>query len=124
MDLILWSASWPARILVDLTVRCPVAGRYLPAAASKPGTAIRMAIQEKSRRYQDDVVTCIAIEPWGRMGPEVIALLESLEKRLSDHQCHLASTVRGSRVRRWLTALQVALARAVAQGLRSAAGVA
>ena len=119
MDLVVWSAKWPAALQVDVSSRCPAAQRYLPKAGSTPGTANQAAEREKRNRYKSDTVTCVAVETWGRFSEGMIGLLEALDKEAADRVGHATAAARGSRARRWAGQVHVALMRAVAQAIRA-----
>ena len=51
LDLSLWSAASPAEMLVDVTVRNPIANRYLSHSSTQAGYTLREAKREKLRRY-------------------------------------------------------------------------
>ena len=81
LDLSVWSAASPVEIPVDITVRNPIAHRYLAQAAHTPGHAVNEAKKEKLRRYgAASSVACAGIETYGRMHTDFHNLLHHLDQ--------------------------------------------
>ncbi len=76
---------WPGSVTpyyIDVTIRCPHAGRYL-ATSTTPGYAARQGVAQKEARYGPQVIT-IAIETYGRIAEQSVGNLEYLAARAGD----------------------------------------
>ncbi len=67
---------------IDVTIRCPHAGRYL-ASSSTPGHAAAPGASQKAARYGPQVIT-IAIETYGRFAADSVGNLEFLAAAAGD----------------------------------------
>ena len=109
-------------LLLDITVRHPLADRHMPAAARELGHAAAKAEDEKDTRYPSTAgreIWPIAHETWGRLGSKAERLLEA---------CAAAACRRDYRrgrlpcnyLRKWRAQLDATLHRGVAAQLQSA----
>ena len=83
MDIVAW---WPGSCnsqLIDVTVRCPHAARYLSTAV-KAGVPAEGGERENRKRY-GTAVAAIALESYGRMGVASQATLETLAAEAGVH---------------------------------------
>jgi hypothetical protein len=96
-------------LLVDVTVRHPMASAYQPAAASLDGSAASSAEGQKLERYPASggrAITPFAIETWGRLGASAEHLLQTLASEAIRHarrRGHDATA--GSFLRKWRATL-------------------
>jgi hypothetical protein len=111
-------------LLVDVTVRHPMASAYQPAAASQDNAAAEAAEAQKSDRYPPRggrSIVPFAVETWGRLGPQAEQLLESLAAEASRHAVRRGQdATAGDFVRRWRATLDALLQKDIALALDSA----
>ena len=112
---------------VDVTVRNPLAQRYVEGtrnSTNTDGMACDVAWQEKQARYPPkDGLTCrvAAAEVLGRLSPQFVELLEELAV-LAAANDRLLGKPHVSWKRKWMSTLSVTLARSAAQTLVEASG--
>ena len=116
MDMVLWHYSQPGTLMVDITVRNPLAERYLHKARRSAGYAIAEAEREKRTRYgASSNVVCACIETFGRLGQGVRDVLNWIDAvHLFEH------TDAHTKYARWAADLQSAIGRAVARNVHTA----
>ena len=111
-------------LLIDVTVRHPMASAYQPGAASTTGAAAEAAEAQKIERYPacgGRKVVPFAIESWGRLGQHAEHLLESLAAEATRHaQRRGRDATAGSFLRRWRATLDAVLQKGIAKSLMSA----
>ena len=111
-------------LVLDITVRHPVVGRYQPGASQRPGAAAAIAEEDKQTRYPPNggrKVTAFSVETWGRLGESAEELLRLLaEKATLRARRRGQVVVAGSFLRRWRAMLDGCLQRGVAAALLSA----
>ena len=114
MDLIAWSPTAPAELLMDFKVRHPCSVKCIRAAAKNDAVAIKAAIKDKERRYGTKVI-CVPVETFGRQGETVSAIFDAILG-----QATRPLTARHKR--RWQLQLGMTLARCTARPIRESAG--
>lgn len=111
-------------LLVDVTVRHPMASAYQPGAADADGVAAVAGEGDKAERYPSSGgrrVVPFAMETWGRLGPAAEALLESLAAEATRQSLRRGqATTASAYLRRWRATLDAALQKAMAAALSSA----
>jgi hypothetical protein len=111
-------------LLVDVTVRHPMASAYQPGAADADGVAAVAGEGDKTERYPSSGgrrVVPFAMETWGRLGPAAEALLESLAAEATRQSLRRGqATTASAYLRRWRATLDAALQKAMAAALSSA----
>ena len=118
LDLAIWTPAMAGEMLVDVTVRNPLAARYVHRAASKPGHALEEAARDKRRRYGDSApVMCAGIETYGRTSEGLRNLVHLL-----DYAADAVSPdrMRRSKYQQWMYRIQIAMSRAVARNVLTA----
>ena len=119
MDLQLWNPHWPMEMLVDVTVRNPLAARYVAQASIRSNHANDEAKKDKMRRYGPaSRVKCAAIEIYGRMHDDFKDVLHNLDSAAS----LLSALPRRPSFERWAHRIQTALSRAVVRNIITAHG--
>ena len=109
----------PTELLLDVTVRNPLARKYVMRAAHEPGHATIKAVQDKLTRYgHASQVKCAAIETYGRMHQEFHDFLHNLDL-IADQN---SPQRRRPRAREWAFQIQTALTRAVVHNILLANG--
>ena len=105
-------------LLVDVTIRHPIADRYQPMSAHRPGATAAAAEQEKRERYPTAggrSVTPFALETWGRLGDDGENLLQFLAGAAAQHaRWHGRAATASSFMRRWRASIDGALQRSLA----------
>ena len=125
LDVVSFDPAMVQHYYIDTTVRNALCTRYLQAgSADNPGVAMRLASEEKSRRYPDkDGLHCTtaSVEQHGLIGEEFLQLLELLAGQASANDasharpaCHW--------LRRWLRQISVSTALVQASAIVCAAG--
>ena len=111
-------------LLIDVTLRHPMASAYQPSAATCDAAAAVRAEAEKIKRYLPNggrSVIPFAMETWGRLGPQAEELLEILAAEATRHAERRGhATTACAFKRRWLATLDAALQKAMASALASA----
>ena len=119
LDLVAFGTSDIVDLIVDVTVRHPMAERYQPEASHSPSHTAKKAASEKRTIYPArggrSVITAAA-ETWGRWGAEAEALLTDLASAAARRD-RRSGRVPGPRLARWRAQLDGALHRAVATSL-------
>ena len=75
-------------LLVDVTIRHPMADRYQPAASREAGATAAEAAKEKREKYPargGRQVTPFALEAWGRLDSTAEDLLQTLAAAATQH---------------------------------------
>ena len=111
-------------LLVDVTIRHPMAAMYQPAASRDVGHAAAQAVQQKQHRYPASggrSVTPFAIETWGRLDAGAEELLDRLAAAATRRDVFRGhAPPPGGRLKRWRAALDAVFQRGVAMSLMSA----
>ena len=106
-------------LLVDVTVRHPVADRYQPAAAREAGATAADAAKEKLEKYParaGRTVTPFALETWGRMDRTAEDLLQTLAAAATQQaRWHGQAATASATLRRWRASIDACLQRGVAR---------
>ena len=111
-------------VLIDVTIRHPMATAYQPSASQEDGAAARNAEAAKVERYPTSggrSVTPFAVETWGRLGETAEHALEEFaaeatrHKRLRGFDASAASFLR-----RWRACLDAVLSKGIARSLNAA----
>ena len=111
-------------VLIDVTIRHPMATAYQPLASHEDGAAASKAETDKLDRYPargGRSVTPFAVETWGRLGETAEHALEEFaaeatrHKRLRGFDANAASFLR-----RWRACLDAVLCKGVARSLAAA----
>ena len=130
LDLEVQSVGHPRQFL-DITVRYGVPGDAdgLRAAAEHDGAVNRRAESDKHSRYPRSrapwKMTPLALETFGRHGTKALNYLRRLAREQLQHSlpdADDASSLARTQVQQWGSEISVALQRATARQLRSAAG--
>ena len=108
-------------LLIDVTVRHPMASAYQPAAASRAGAAAAAAEEMKLDRYPGNGGRCatpFAVETWGRLGLSAEQLMESLASEATRHSRRRGhDATAGGFLRKWRATLDVVLNKELASAL-------
>ena len=111
-------------LLIDVSIRHPMAGAYQPAAARNDAAAAQAGEKDKWARYPASggrAMTPFVVETWGRMGPSAEALLESLAAEATRHARRRGQEATANAfLRRWRASLDACLQRGLAQALHAA----
>ena len=108
-------------LLVDVTVRHPMAAAYQPGASHEDGAAAMVAEEKKMERYPEAAgrrVTPFAVETWGRLGPHAEQLLQMLAAEATRHhrrRGHAATA--NAFMRKWRATLDAVLRKGMARAL-------
>ena len=108
--------------LLDITVRHPVASRYLPGSAQTAGGAAQAAEAEKREKYPARGGRCmrpVVHETWGRLGAAAEDFLQYCSAA-AVRRSHRRGRNAGNCLRRWRAQLDAALMRGIAAQLSSA----
>ena len=117
-----WGSADIPDLLVDITLRHPMAARCLPRAAEREGFACHLATQDKAEQYPSAggrSVQTFAIETWGRLGPTGEAVLEVLAAAASTFDRRRGREAR-SKLSHWRARVDAVLQRGVARALEAA----
>ena len=119
-----WALGIPETpdLLLDITVRNPVADRYRSSAAKGEAVAAAHAEQDKFDRYPaagGRQVWPVAYEVYGRAGEQAEQLLELLAAA-ARRRAHRRGKAAGQELQRWRARLDAVLQRAVAAQVLSA----
>ena len=109
-------------LLVDVTVRHPMAARCLPRSAQTEGFACQLAVEDKAKQYPAAGGRCVhtfAVESWGRLGSTGEAVLEVLAAAAATLDRRRGREPR-SRLQRWRAQVDGVLQRGVAHALEAA----
>ena len=105
--------------LLDATVRHPMATNSARLAPLIPGAAAINGEHDKHIRYPSSKGRCVtpcAIETWGRLGPSLVAFIDTLSATAQRRD--LAHGLpRGNYKQRWLTMLSCTLNKAIARAI-------
>ena len=122
LDLVVWGGGELQNSVLDITVRHPVASRYMEAGAAKlDGACAAKAEEEKAEAYPPRggvAVTAFAAETYGRLGlqaEQFIRMASAAAARCAHERGHPAA-----RLSRWRAAIDAAIMRGVVRGLRAA----
>jgi hypothetical protein len=111
-------------LLVDVTVRHPMASAYQPSASSRDGAAASVAEEKKLLRYPargGRSVVPFAMETWGRLGPSAEELMQTLASEATRHARRRGNdATAGAFLRRWRATLDAVLQKSMAKALMSA----
>ena len=124
LDLSTWSPDSKLTTFVDVTVRHPLADRYVHRAARVDNAANDRAATEKRSRYptsQGVKVTPFPCEVYGRLGRDAEKYLELLSAA-AEGRDRLRSLAPRARIQGWTVQISRVLFRAVAQAIREAEG--
>ena len=124
LDLATWAPDNKLTTYVDVTVRHPLADRYVHRAARFDSAANDRAATEKRSRYpasQGVKVTLFPCEDYGRLGRDAERYLELLSGAAEDRD-RLRSLAPRSRIQGWTVQISRVLFRAVAQAVMEAQG--
>ena len=115
--MVLWLTQMPTEILVDVTLRNPLAPKYLHRAATRTHHAIEEATRDKERRYGPITpVVAAAAETYGALSQEMMNLLHALDNAAD---ALAPNTQRRPKLLQWAFRLQTAIARAVARNVHT-----
>ena len=107
----------PTQIILDITIRNPLAPRYLTQAANSNGYALSEAHKEKNKRYGSHAqVLCGGMEVFGRMHEDFRTCLHQIDVMASAASPH----VRRPKFLQWAQRLQTALTRSVVRNILTA----
>ena len=122
LDVVGWGALHSERLIVDVTIRHPLAKKYLLMSSRTDGFANGQAHDAKRLRYPDKAglrVTIASVESFGRLGKDFCALLDELAWSAKARQY-----ARGEPVTHWAKLwrgkLAIILARGVAKSIKDA----
>ena len=111
-------------LLLDVTIRHPVAAAYQPQASQEAGHAAATAAKQKLVRYPaagGRSVTPFAVETWGRLDYGAELVLESLAAAAARHAALRGQAPPpGGCLKRWRAALDAVVQRGVAMAVLSA----
>ena len=117
-----WGALHSERLIIDVTVRHPVAKKYMPMAARQDGYALSQAVKDKKKRYPDKSglrVTVAAVESFGRLGDEFSALINDLS--FAARQWQWSRGLQASPwSKKWRGSISAVLARGTAKAIKEA----
>ena len=120
LDVVGWNAVHSERVIIDVTIRHPLAKKYMPMASVTDGFANVQASEDKKRRYPDRAglrVTVASVESFGRLGDSFNALLNELS--WSAKQCQWARGIPATEwSKKWRASISTILARGTAKAVR------
>ena len=120
LDIEGWGVAWAERLLVDFTIRNPLADRYATGEARSDAAAT--AEEEKEQRYPPRGgvrVRGAALELYGKHGEGMRALLAEFADRARERE--RASGVATTRwIRRWRVQLSAVTVRLVGRAIQKA----
>ena len=111
-------------LLIDVTLRHPMAATYQPVASRSVGHAASAGVQQKMQRYPaagGRTVTPFAIETWGRLDAGAEVLLETWAAAATRREALRGrASPPGGCLKRWRAALDAVVQRGVALALLAA----
>ena len=111
-------------VLIDVTIRHPMAAAYQPSAARVQGHAAASGEREKKERYPaagGRSMTPFAVETWGRLGDEAEELLQTLAAAATRRETRRGHVpIPGTILKRWRASLDATLQRGIARSVQSA----
>ena len=125
MDIVSFEVAALRHLHLDCTVRNSPGQRYLEAEApSTPGIGMRLASEDKAKRYPDkDGLHCItaAMDQCGFIGSEFLDMLQQLAVQAdANDTAHARPSCNW--LRKWLRQLSTAMAKVQASAIAQAAG--
>ena len=119
LDVECFDHQYARNMLLDATVRHPMA-RSIRDAANLPGAALRIAEQDKARRYPPSsgrYVTCCAVETYGRASDTTVHVLSRFAS-LAKEQMSQRGLAPVSRLKSWKTKLSWMLAQHMGKSVK------
>ena len=117
-----WDEVHNERLIIDVTVRHPIAKKYMPMSSRQDGYANSQAVKDKKKRYPDRSgprVTVASVESFGRLGEEFAALINDLS--FAARQVQWSRGLQASPwAKKWRGSISTILARGTAKAIREA----